>query len=98
MKKFEFKLKGLLGLQEWEEQIARQSLNRAIQRVTQLEEKAQSADQAREAICDRWNESRAESFSRNERLAMQGSIETAGREADEARASLKVLLMLEIRR
>ncbi len=75
MKRFSFNLKGLLGLREWEERVAQQNLSRATQSVVELETRIRQLGEEQESICEYWNESSATSFSRNDRIALQGRME-----------------------
>ena len=79
MRKFVFNLTALLNLREWEEQGARQNYLVAARKARQMELATRDAGKKREAIIESWNKSNAEAFSRNERLALEGSILEASR-------------------
>ena len=79
MRKFVFNLAALLNLREWEEQGARQNYLVAARKARQMELAVRDAGKKREAILDSWNETSAEAFNRNERLALEGSISEVNR-------------------
>ncbi len=89
MKRFSFNLKGLLGLREWEEQLAQQNLSRATSRVVDLESRIHKMDEEEKAVCEQWNESSAASFTRNDRVALQGRMEQARSDAIELQNTLR---------
>ena len=74
MRKFVFNLTALLNLREWEEQGARQNYLVAVRKARQMDLATRDAGNTREAILESWSRSNAEAFSRNERLALEGSI------------------------
>lgn len=88
MKKFSFNLKALLELREWEEQVARQAFSQSIHEVSVLEDKARMVEEEKESICQDWEKSHSKSFSRNDRLALNGAISDASRVSDESKNAL----------
>ncbi len=88
MKKFAFNLESLMGLREWEEQSSRQAFSEISQEVNRLQERIANVDSEKSAMFDQWGESKSESFSRNDRLALMGRIDAIGRRAEEAKAAL----------
>lgn len=89
MRKFVFNLTALLNLREWEEQGARQNYLVAVRKARQMELATRDAGNTREAIIESWNKSNAEAFSRNERLALEGSILEASRVEESYRIRLE---------
>ncbi|MEC7907217.1 MAG: hypothetical protein VYC82_08325 [Verrucomicrobiota bacterium] len=89
MRKFVFNLTTLLNLREWEEQGARQNYLVAIRKARQMELATRDAGNTREAIIESWNKSNVEAFSRNERLALEGSILEASRVEESYRIHLE---------
>ena len=79
MRKFVFNLTALLNLREWEEQGARQNYLVAVRKARQMDLATRDAGNTREAILESWSRSNGEAFSRNERLALEGSILEASR-------------------
>jgi len=88
MKKFSFNLKALLELREWEEQVARQAFSQSIQAVSVLKDQAKKVEEEKEAICQDWEKAHPESFSRNDRLALNASISNASRVSEESKNAL----------
>ena len=89
MRKFVFNLTTLLNLREWEEQVARQNYLVAIRKARQMELATRDAGNTREAIIESWIKSNVEAFSRNERLALEGSISEASRVEESYRIRLE---------
>lgn len=79
MRKFVSNLNALLKLREWEEQGARQNYLVAVRKARQMDLATRDAGSTREAILESWSRSNGEAFSRNERLALEGSILEASR-------------------
>ena len=79
MRKFVSNLTALLKLREWEEQGARQNYLVAVRKARQMDLATRDAGSTREAILESWSRSNGEAFSRNERLALEGSILEASR-------------------
>ena len=79
MRKFVSNLTALLNLREWEEQGARQNYLVAVRKARQMDLATRDAGSTREAILESWSRSNGEAFSRNERLALEGSILEASR-------------------
>jgi len=88
MKKFSFNLKALLELREWEEQVARNAFSQSVHEVSKLEDRARFAEEEKESICREWNESRSQSFSRNDRLGLNAAMANASRVAEESGRTL----------
>ena len=83
MKKFVFNLASLLQLREWEEQSARQNYMIASLKARQMELAVRDAGEMKESVIESWNRRGHEAFSRNERLALEGSILDANRKHEE---------------
>lgn len=88
MKKFSFNLKALLELREWEEQVARQAFSQSVQAVSVLKDKTRRVEQEKEAICQDWAKRHPESFSRNDRLALNAAISNVSRVSEESKSAL----------
>ncbi len=90
MKKFSFNLKALLELREWEEQVARQAFSQSVQAVSALKDKAKRVEQEKDAICQDWDKTHSQSFSRNERLALNAAISNVSRVSEESKSALNL--------
>ncbi|MGK0238605.1 MAG: flagellar FliJ protein [Candidatus Pelagisphaera sp.] len=89
MKKFVFSLESVLGLREWEEQASRQAFTEVSSEVTLLEERIRNMESESAGVFEKWNTSFVETFTRNDRMVLMGSVDSMRRQKVEVTASLE---------
>jgi len=89
MKKFVFNLESVLGLRKWEEQVSRQEFTEVSREVTLLEKRIRNMESESAGVFEKWNTSYVDTFTRNDRLVLMGSVDSMRRLELEVKASLE---------